>query len=80
MLRRIPSLEVLDGEAIAKISFDAPQAGDSNVTVEAPRATSFPFDMGPSFVTGVDSETMGGFLVRSVYVVSEAGNELILCL
>jgi nuclear RNA export factor len=76
VLRRIPSLEVLDGEAIAKISFDAPQAGDNNAAVEAPRAKSFPFDMNPSFVTGVDSETMGGFLVRFFQAFDSDRNSL----
>ncbi|KAF8969136.1 hypothetical protein BDZ97DRAFT_1796150 [Flammula alnicola] len=64
MARRFTSLEVLDQEAITQISFDAPQPSTSNLPVEKPNATTFPFDMSPSFVTGVDSTLVSNFLVR----------------
>lgn len=64
LTRRLPSLEVLDQEAITQISFDAPQASTSTIPVEKPSATTFPFDMGGSFVTGVSSDVIGAFLVR----------------
>ncbi|KAF8907245.1 hypothetical protein CPB84DRAFT_1813529 [Gymnopilus junonius] len=53
IIRRFSSLEVLDQQPIAQISFDAPQSSSSNMPVEKPNATTFPFDMNPSFVTGV---------------------------
>jgi len=62
--RRFLALEVLDGEPIAQITFDAPQASTSGLPVEKPSATTFPFQMGPSFVTGVDGATFSDFLVR----------------
>lgn len=69
MARRFASLEVLDQEAIAKISFDGPQPLISNVHVEKPSATTFPFDMSPSFITGVDPGFLSGFLARYAPIV-----------
>jgi len=69
MARRFASLEVLDQEAIAKISFDGPQPSISNIPVEKPNATTFPFDMGPSFITGVDPGFLSGFLARYAPIV-----------
>lgn len=65
--RKFTSLEVLDQEPITQISFDAPRP-TSNVTVEKPSATSFPYPMGPSFVTGVDGSLVSNFLIR--YLIS----------
>jgi len=62
--RRFTSLEVLDQEPITQISFDAPQPSTSNITVEKPNAMAFPYDMGPSFVTGVDGGVVSNFLIR----------------
>ncbi|KAF9480018.1 NTF2-like protein [Pholiota conissans] len=64
IVRRFSSLEVLDQEAITQISFDAPQPSTSNLPVEKPSATTFPFEMNPSFVTGVESGLLSNFLVR----------------
>ncbi|KAJ3499371.1 hypothetical protein NLJ89_g10107 [Agrocybe chaxingu] len=64
MVRRFTSLEVLDQEPITQISFDAPQPSTSHVPVEKPTATVFPFEMGPSFVTGVDGAIVSKFLTR----------------
>ncbi|KAH8100008.1 hypothetical protein BXZ70DRAFT_939960 [Cristinia sonorae] len=63
MSRRFPRLEILDGEAVAKIGFDAPHAtGASSSSV--PAATSFPFEMGGPFVTGVDGSVVSKFLMQ----------------
>lgn len=62
--RRFPSLEMLDQEAIVKISFDVPQASTSTVHVKRPAATTFPNEMMPSFVTGVDGTLISNFLMR----------------
>jgi len=67
MARRFTSLEVLDQEAIAQISFDVPQPSTST-SVPKPNATTFPFEMGPSFVTGVDSNIVSNFLSRLVFL------------
>ncbi|KAF9007555.1 hypothetical protein BDQ17DRAFT_1422910 [Cyathus striatus] len=62
MLRRFTALEVLDQEAITQISFDVPQP--SSAPVQKPNATTFPCEMGPSFITGVDGALVSNFLVR----------------
>lgn len=66
MARRVPALQVLDQEAITQISFDAPHVSTSTTPVVAPSATTFPFEMGPSFVTGVDGSLISNFLIQSV--------------
>ena len=64
MVRRFPSLTLLDKEVISQISFDSPQSAAPSFPVEKPNATSFPFEMGPSFITGVDGSLVSNFLVR----------------
>ncbi|KAH8101983.1 hypothetical protein DFH11DRAFT_542620 [Phellopilus nigrolimitatus] len=65
MTRRFPSLEVLDQEAIAKISFiDPPVASSSSSDPYAPAPTSFPFPMAGSFITGVDGSVISNVLAR----------------
>ena len=64
MVRRFPSLTFLDKEVITQISFDSPQSTAPSFPVEKPSATSFPFEMGPSFITGVDGTLVSNFLVR----------------
>lgn len=64
MVRRFPSLTFLDKEVISQISFDSPQSAAPNFPVEKPNATSFPFEMNSSFITGVDGSIVSDFLVR----------------
>ncbi|THH09300.1 hypothetical protein EW145_g2122 [Phellinidium pouzarii] len=66
MSRRFPSLEVLDQEAITKISFvDMPVASSSNSgPSDESGPSSFPLPMAPSFITGVDGSVISGFLAR----------------
>ncbi|KIP04393.1 hypothetical protein PHLGIDRAFT_31380 [Phlebiopsis gigantea 11061_1 CR5-6] len=64
VVRRFPSLEMLDQEAIVKIAFDVPQASTSSVPVKQSAATTFPNEMMPSFVTGVDGTLISNFLMR----------------
>lgn len=75
MARRCSSLEVLDQEAITQISFDVPQPSTSTAPIQKPNATTFPYEMGASFVTGVDGALVSNFLVRYVpyakYTASE---------
>jgi hypothetical protein len=67
MAQRFSSLQVLDQEPIAQISFDVPQPSTSPSTlVSRPTATNFPCEMGASFVTGVDGSIVSNFLFRSV--------------
>ncbi|KAI0925950.1 hypothetical protein AcV5_008540 [Taiwanofungus camphoratus] len=62
--RRFPSLEILDQEALPKISFDVPHAStSSSVPVYSP-ATAFPTEMGSSFIAGVDSTIVSNFFMR----------------
>lgn len=62
--RRFPVLEMLDHEVVKKIGFtdDGPPALIE--AVPAPNATSFPLEMGISFITGVDGSLVSNFLVR----------------
>ncbi|GBE87787.1 mRNA export factor mex67 [Sparassis crispa] len=63
--RRFPSLEVLDQEAVTKIAFDVPHASTSAAaSVPHITATTFPCEMVPSFITGVDSALVSNFLMR----------------
>lgn len=62
--RRFPSLVMLDQEAIATIAFDAPVPSCTTSTEERPTATTFPFEMKASFITGVDNAVVSSFLVR----------------
>ncbi|KAG5653640.1 hypothetical protein H0H81_011742 [Sphagnurus paluster] len=65
VINRFSTLEVLDQVAIAQIAFDRPVASTSNAAVAAaPSATTFPCQMSPSFVTGVDGGIVSNFLVR----------------
>ncbi|KAG6816643.1 hypothetical protein H0H87_004389 [Tephrocybe sp. NHM501043] len=59
---RFTSLEVLDQVTIAQIGFDRP--GPSTAPAQAPTASTFPVEMGPSFITGVDGGLVSNFLVR----------------
>lgn len=61
-------MQVLDQQAIVKISFDVPQPSTSTVPVQKPSATTFPFEMGASFVTGVDGALVSNFLARYVEI------------
>ncbi|PCH42285.1 NTF2-like protein [Wolfiporia cocos MD-104 SS10] len=62
--RRFPTLEMLDMEAMPRISFDAPQASTSSAPSVLPEATSFPVEMCPPFITGVDGAIIGNFFTR----------------
>ncbi|KAF9231003.1 hypothetical protein BU15DRAFT_91000 [Melanogaster broomeanus] len=64
MARRFPSLVMLDQEAIATIAFDAPGLATAPITQKRPTATTFPHEMKPSFITGVEDAVISNFLVR----------------
>ncbi|KAJ8589738.1 NTF2-like protein [Rhizopogon salebrosus TDB-379] len=64
MARRFTSLIMLDQEAIATIAFDAPGPSSTPATEKRPTATTFPFEMRPSFITGVEDSVVSSFLVR----------------
>lgn len=76
--RRFPSLEMLDQEPIVKISFDVPHATTSGPSAAShrPNATTFPVEMMPPFVTGVDGNFVSNFLMRYEFVciAGTAGN------
>ena len=72
--RRFPSLEMLDQEAIVKIAFDVPQASTSSAPMKRPLATTFPSEMMPSFITGVDGTLISNFLMRCASSSSPAHN------
>ncbi|KAG1843532.1 hypothetical protein C8R48DRAFT_736712 [Suillus tomentosus] len=64
MARRFTSLIMLDQEAIATIAFDAPGPSSTVVTEKRATATTFPYEMRPSFITGVEDSIVSNFLVR----------------
>ncbi len=64
--RRFVSLEVLDQEAITQIGFTNDSIPGPVPIVPKPNATTFPYEMGPSFITGVDGALVSNFLVRYV--------------
>ena len=66
IMRRFPTLEMLDGEPLAKISFDAPEAVEALTPSVGPQpaSTTFPASMQQSFVTGVEDALVSGFLAR----------------
>ncbi|KAG6835462.1 hypothetical protein H0H93_001250, partial [Arthromyces matolae] len=63
---RFTSLEVLDQVAVAQIAFDRPGPSTSAPANAAAKPTSstFPVEMGASFITGVDGALVSNFLVR----------------
>jgi len=65
IIRRFPTLEILDKEPVTKISFDAPQtphpAGPSG---SHPTAKDFPAPMQPPLIAGVDGSIITSFLAR----------------
>ena len=67
MTKRFPALEVLDQEAVTRISFDVPSGSAPHSTPSGPSTTTFPFPMSPSFVTGVDGSLISNFLTRCVW-------------
>lgn len=64
IVRRFPSLELLDSEPVVKIAFDVPQASTSVSIPSEPTATKFPCEMRPSFITGIDGAYVANFLSR----------------
>ncbi|KAH7884498.1 hypothetical protein F5I97DRAFT_1812991 [Phlebopus sp. FC_14] len=61
--RRFTSLVMLDQQAIATIAFDAP-GPSAPASEKRPTATTFPYEMKPSFITGVENTVISNFLVR----------------
>jgi nuclear RNA export factor len=59
---------MLDQEPIVAIAFDEPTASTSTSApaVQRPSATTFPNEMGPSFITGVDGAVVSNFLLKCV--------------
>ncbi|KAF7773548.1 hypothetical protein Agabi119p4_5715 [Agaricus bisporus var. burnettii] len=65
LARRFPALEVLDSETITQIGFTTEtDIGQQQSVVPKPSATTFPYEMGPSFITGVDGNLVSAFLFR----------------
>lgn len=61
LTRRFSGLVNLDMEAVAKISFDVPT---SSTPVPKPSATTFPYEVADSFVTGIDLSFVGQFCAK----------------
>ncbi|KAI9457196.1 NTF2-like protein [Russula earlei] len=65
IMRRFPTLEILDKEPVTKISFDVPQpshpAGSSG---SHPTAKDFPAPMQPPLIAGVDGGIITSFFAR----------------
>ncbi|KAJ7056667.1 hypothetical protein C8F01DRAFT_1211342 [Mycena amicta] len=79
-LRRFLTLELLDQEPVTKIAFDVAQgdaAGGPTSATPAPSATTFPFEMGPSFIDGVDASLVSNFLSRFFPTFDERRPQLV---
>lgn len=66
MLRRFPTLEMLDKEPVTKIAFDGPSTSKPHTSGPHPIATTFPSQMMPAFVVGVDGALVSSFFSRFV--------------
>ncbi|KAI1797343.1 NTF2-like protein [Ganoderma leucocontextum] len=62
--RRFPSLEILDGEAVTRVGFDAPAASTSSPFQAPSMLSTFAWKMEPSFIAGVDGSLVVNFLMR----------------
>ncbi|KAL0948624.1 hypothetical protein HGRIS_010432 [Hohenbuehelia grisea] len=64
--RKFSSLEMLDSEPIVQIAFDVgnPSTSASATAPPPPTAKTFPCDMQPSFITGVDGSIVSNFLMK----------------
>ncbi|KAI0671575.1 NTF2-like protein [Trametes maxima] len=62
--RRFPSLEILDGEPVARVGFDAPSTSASTSSRPHTMPTSFMWNVEPAFVAGVDGSIVSNFFVR----------------
>ncbi|EJF64631.1 NTF2-like protein [Dichomitus squalens LYAD-421 SS1] len=62
--RRFPSLEILDGEPVARVGFDAPTALTSAPPQARTMLSTFAWNMEPSFIAGVDGGLVVNFLTR----------------
>lgn len=63
-MKRFPGLEILDGEPIAKVSFDAPKTSSATHVKKGPTPNTFPSAMSGSFISGVDPGLVSKFLLR----------------
>ncbi len=67
IMRRFPTLEILDKEPVAKISFDAPQISHSAGPTDSLKvAKEFPALMRPPLIAGVDGGIITSFFARYV--------------
>ena len=65
IMRRFPTLEILDKEAVTKISFDAPQTPHSiGPSSSHQTAKDFPALMQPPLIAGVDGGIITSFFAR----------------
>ncbi|KAH8995036.1 NTF2-like protein [Lactarius akahatsu] len=65
IMRRFPTLEILDKEPVTKISFDAPQISHSTGSTGSLKgAKEFPALMRPPLVAGVDGGIITSFFAR----------------
>ncbi|KAF9026032.1 NTF2-like protein [Hymenopellis radicata] len=64
VVRRFPTITMLDQEPMALIVFDTPSSSTSAVTVSKPSATSFPVEMQSSNISGVSGDLVTNFLFR----------------
>ncbi|KAI0833225.1 NTF2-like protein [Trametes gibbosa] len=62
--RRFPSLEMLDGEPVVRVAFDAPTPSASTSARHHTLLTSFAWNVEPSFIAGVDGTIVSNFFVR----------------
>ena len=65
IMRRFPTLEILDKEPVTKISFDAPQTPQlAGSSTSHSTAKDFPAEMQPPLIAGVDGNIITSFFAR----------------
>ena len=75
VLRRFPTLELLDSEAIAKITFDAPGPSTAPAPSPGDGPTSFPVQMAPGLIAPGMESFVAEFLTKFV-----SRRQVLLCL
>ncbi|KAH9945270.1 NTF2-like protein [Epithele typhae] len=64
IVRRFSSLEMLDGEPVARVGFDAPASSSSSVAAPRTMLSTFAWNMEPSFIAGVDGSVVSNFCMK----------------
>ena len=62
--RRFSSLEILDGEPVARVGFDAPTASPAGPSRPHTMLSTFAWNIEPPFIAGVDASLVSNFCMK----------------